>query len=166
MLAEYNVTSVEDLPVNFSGIALQAGEEYGNTISDKHYERLWQAYERQNRVHEMAAVVAPLIAIRNVSMGLAGTDWAQHKDFARAAEEYRRVLNKQMNEKYTHNSRAGQMNYVADRRLWEQAPPFAYQAPGLAWVLGNHVWGLMLLIVWCAGASAAAIVAASRMRVD
>lgn len=165
VLAEYQVARVEDLPVNFSGIALQAGEEYGNTIFDKHYARLWEAYERQNRVHEATATLAPLLAIRNISMGVAGTDWAQHKDFARAAEAYRRMLNKQMNLDYAYNSRTGQ-TYVADQRLWGQAASFEYNAPGLGWVLGNHAWSLALLIVWFVGATLAALFAASKMKVE
>lgn len=165
VLAAYNVTRVEDLPVNFSGIALQAGEEYGNEIFDRHYTRLWQAYERQNRVHAVSALVAPLVAIRNVSMGVAGTDWASHKDFSRAAEEYRRVLNKQLNDNLAFNSRTGQ-TYLANASLWQQAPPFEYQPLTLGSTLVNHAWSIAALALWFIAGLSLALFAAMRMRVQ
>ncbi len=165
VLAEYSVARVEDLPINFSGIALQAGEEYGNTIFDDHYSRLWGAYQKQNRVHEAAGVFVPLLAIRNISMGIAGTDWAQHRHFAQAAEGYRRELNKELNVNLTYNSRTGQ-TYLANDALWSEAEPFAYQAPGIAWVIGNHLPSIALLFAWCIGAAFAAYFSVTRLRID
>jgi ABC-2 type transport system permease protein len=166
VLAQYNAVRVEDLPVNFDGIALQAGEEYGNEVFDKHYSSLWQCYEQQNRVHGIAALTAPFLAVRSVSMGLAGTDWAQHRHFAVAAETYRRALVRMMNDDLTYNSRPGQYNHVGDRRLWEQMPPFEYHAPGLAWVMAEQAWSLTLLFLWFVAASTAAIVAVTKMKVE
>ena len=37
VLEEYNVDSLSQLPINFYGILLQADEEYGNKVWDKHY---------------------------------------------------------------------------------------------------------------------------------
>lgn len=165
VLARYGVERVEDLPVNFSGLALQAGEEFGDTVFDKHFGRLWQTYEKQNRVHEVAALFAPLISIRNVSMGAAGTDWFAHKHFAEAAETYRRALQKQLNDDITYNSRAGQ-TYLAGAGLWQQAVPFEYQPFGLGRVLAHHAVSLALLVLWFVGATALAYLAARRMRVD
>ena len=46
----YNVDSVDALPIAFSGISLQEGEEHGNEVFDHHYGQLFDHYERQNRV--------------------------------------------------------------------------------------------------------------------
>ena len=165
VLAQYNVQKVEELPVNFSGISLQAGEEHGNEVFDRHYNRLWSAYERQNRVHETAALLAPLVAIRNVSMGVAGTDWFAHKDFARSAEEYRRALQRRLNDDIARNSRTGQ-TYLASATLWEQAPPFDYAPPGLTGVARHHALSFVLLASWCVAGFALAFFAARRMQVD
>ena len=37
-LAEYQVDSLSKLPINFDGIVMQADEEYGNLVWDKHLE--------------------------------------------------------------------------------------------------------------------------------
>ncbi|MBC7932703.1 MAG: DUF3526 domain-containing protein, partial [Rubrivivax sp.] len=165
VLAQYGVGRVEDLPVNFGGISLQAGEEHGDRVFDRHYGRLWTAYERQNRVHEIAALIAPLVAIRNVSMGVAGTDWWAHKDFARAAEEYRRTLQRQLNDNITFNSRTGQ-TYLANASLWSQAAPFEYEPLVLSRVVRHHALSFALLVVWCVAAAALAFFAAKRVRLD
>ena len=82
LLTEYGVERVEDLPINESGVYLQESEEFGNRIFDRNYGALWDTFERQGSVHETLAVAAPLLAVRTLSMGLAGTDVEQHRHFA------------------------------------------------------------------------------------
>ena len=165
VLAQYGVGSIEELPVNFSGISLQAGEEYANLVYDKNWGEVWTTYERQNRVHQAGSLLAPLLAIRSFSMGMAGTDFEQHRDFAAAAEEYRRMLNLAMNEHIAENIPPGQPP-VADEDLWEQVPPFEYQAPSLASVLGGQGWSLAFLLGWLLVGTAVAARSARRLPVD
>lgn len=152
LLAQYGVKTVEDLPVNFDGIALQEGEEYGNRVYDRHYGDLWTSYERQNTVHTLTGMLAPLAAVRAVSMGLAGSDWRHHRHFAESAEVYRRMLVKRMNDEVAYNSVARE--YDKNRRgreLYEQVPDFSYRAPTLGWVIGKQILPLALLAAWAAG---------------
>jgi len=146
-LDRYGVTRVEDLPINFSGISLQAGEEYTNLVYDRNWGEVWEIYERQNRVHHLAAVISPLLAVRSLSMGLAGTDFTQHRDFASAAEDYRRALNRMMNEDIAEHAPVGQA-YLADAELWARIPPFEYRAASLGEVLGRQSLSIAILIVW------------------
>lgn len=164
VLAEYGVEKVEDLPVNFAGISMQAGEEHGNEVYDAHYGRLWEIYRRQERIHKSGALAAPLLAVRALSMGLAGTDFAQHRDFATAAESYRRQLNKMMNDDFADNAGKADFAYFADASLWSRVPDFAYTAPGTGWVLGNHLGSLFTLVLWFLLTAAGAVWAARRMR--
>jgi ABC-2 type transport system permease protein len=166
VLRQYGVTKVEDLPVNFEGIALQEGEEYTNVIFDNHYGRLWDAFERQNRFHQIAGALAPLLAIRSLSMGLAGTDFAQHRHFAEAAEQYRRRLVKMMNDDLTAKSKTGDFSYFGDERVWKQVPEFEYRAPSVGWALSRHWWSMVVLVAWFLFAGAALLCAVDRMRVD
>lgn len=140
LLKQYNVDSVSKLPVNFAGISMQEGEEYGDKVFDKHYGDLWETYERQRRIHEAAAIVAPVLAVRSLSMGLAGTDFPQHAHFAKAAESYRRLINREMNLDLAHNMKGSDYNsaYVRGRKLWEKIPEFEYTAPDLAWVMARQ----------------------------
>jgi len=164
LLAEHGGERVEDLPVNLSGIALQESEEFGNRIYDRNYRALWAAFERQSRVHEGLAMLAPGLAVRTLSMGLAGTDVEQHRHFAEAAESYRRDLMRAMNMDLAQNSRTGE-TYLASNDLWESQPPFVYEAPSLAWVLENRSLSLVLLGLWLVGALAAAALGVRHMEV-
>ena len=157
--------TVEDLPVNDVGVYLQESEEFGNRIFDRNYGALWDTFERQGLVHEALAVAAPLLAVRTLSMGLAGTDVEQHRHFATAAEAYRRDLMRQMNGDLTENSRSGDFSYTAGSDLWAQVPPLQYDAPTLGWVLNNRILSLLVLGLWLAGAVLAAAAGARRAEV-
>ncbi len=165
LLAEHGVERVEDLPLNDVGVYLQESEEYGNQIFDRNYGALWDTFEHQGRVHEALAVAAPLLAVRALSMGLAGTDVEQHRHFATAAEAYRRDLMRQMNDDMTVNSHSGDFSYVAGADLWAAVPPLQYDAPTLGWVLGNRILSLLVLGLWLVTAVAAGAAAARRAEV-
>ena len=151
LLSEHGVERIEDLPVNEVGIYLQESEEFGNRIFDRNYGSLWDTFERQVGVHEALAVAAPLLAVRALSMGLAGTDVEQHRHFAAAAESYRRDLMRAMNGDLAQNSRAGDL-YLAGPELWAETPPLIYDAPTLGWVLNNRIVSLLVLGLWLGAA--------------
>jgi len=149
LLTAYGVTSVDSLPFNFNGFAMQRGEEEGNAVFDHYFGRLWDRYERQDRAQLAGAVVAPLIAVRYLSMGIAGTDFFQHRAFATSAEAYRRLLNKEMNDDIARHAAPGQaFAYQADTDLWHSIPPFEYEAPSLGAVVTAHRGSLALLLGW------------------
>ena len=164
LLTEYGVERVEDLPINESGVYLQESEEFGNRIFDRNYGALWDTFERQGNVHETLAVAAPLLAVRTLSMGLAGTDVEQHRHFATAAEAYRRELMRRMNGDLAENSRSGEV-YLAGPELWAEVPPLEYDAPSLGWVLGNRILSLVVLGIWLAGTVVAAALRVRRAEV-
>jgi ABC-2 type transport system permease protein len=154
VLAQYRAASVDALPVNFDGIVLQEGEEYGNRVFDAHYARLWSQFEKQNHLHVLGALLTPLPAIQAWSLALARTDWAHQRHFATEAERYRRRLVKAMNEEviYRSTSRA----YERNRRghdLWSALPDFQYEPPPLREILRQQVPALMCLGGWCAAAA-------------
>jgi ABC-2 type transport system permease protein len=148
-LAKYGVNSLAELPVNFSGIQLEAADEYGYQVYDKHLSEVFGAWEWQNRAYQVASVAAPLLAVQSLSMGLSGTDFAQHRDFTDKAESYRRVIQKQMSDALTYGGKTGANVMVSDE-AWQKVPAFDYQPPGLGWVLSQYRWSLLLLAVWCA----------------
>lgn len=166
LFAKYNVSRIEDLPVNFSGLSLQAGEEHGNVIFDQLYSGLWDTFSRQEAVHQAAAVVAPLLAVRSLSMGLAGTDFAQHTHFARAAEEYRRMIQREMNLDIANNGAQVSGPYMRGRDLWQKIPDFEYVSPDLAWVLARQRLPLLLLCLWTLTVTAIAWRAARNLRME
>jgi ABC-2 type transport system permease protein len=151
LLRQHGVDTVEALPVAFSGISLQEGEEHGNEVFDHHYGRLFDTYDRQNTVYQLGGIAAPMLAMRSVSMGLAGTDFTQHRHFVTAAETYRRLIQRTMNGDIAANQKRGGV-YLAGRELWEKVPDFEYTAPAASWVLGNVRWSVVILGVWLVAA--------------
>lgn len=164
LLRKYNVDSVEKLPIDFNGIRMQAGEEYGNQVFDLHFSRLWATYERQRRIHEAASIFAPALAVRSVSMGLAGTDFPHHAHFSKAAEDYRRLINREMNMDLAYNAK-GKPVYVAGSDLWAKIPDFHYLAPDLRWVLATQALSFSMLAIWFSGAVGIAAVCSRKLQV-
>ncbi len=150
ILAEYDADNVQELPVNYGGLRLQKSEEWGDAVFDHFYGQLYSTFEKQNRVRQISSLAAPLLALQSLSMGLAGTDFAQHRDFIDSAETYRRRLVKQMNDDLAFNGAEAGFAYRADAELWASVPDFDYQAPALGWVLGNHGWSAAILLLWLA----------------
>jgi ABC-2 type transport system permease protein len=166
LLARYEVTSVAELPISFAGIELQESENYGNEVFDAHFGALFDTYERQNRLEQLAAVAAPLLGLRSLSMGLAGTDFNQHRHFTTAAEEYRRTIQVIMNDDITARAARVDGPYTAGPDLWARVPDFDYRAPGAGWVLANHALSIGMLSVWLLASVVFAVAATRRLRAE
>ncbi len=165
-MQKYGVSRVEDLPISFDGIRLQAGEDHSNQVYDKHFGNLWDTFERQNRVRQISAVLAPQLAIASLSRGLAGTDFAQHRNFARAAENHRRMLIETVNGDVTQNARYGDTTYKAGANLWQKVPEFQYTAPDTTWVVKRQIGSSVVLALWFAISVFVMLWAVRRMRVQ
>jgi ABC-2 type transport system permease protein len=167
LLQRYGVDSAEKLPVSPKGVALMEEEAEVDRIQETHFNALDEAHARQSRVYRLAAVIAPLLAVRSLSAGLAGTDYAQHRHFAEAAEQYRRRLVKIMNEDDAENSKPDAAPYLPTLRgrdLWEKVPPFEYAPPSLGWVVRRQLPNMVILLCWLASSSAAALGAVAKMK--
>jgi ABC-2 type transport system permease protein len=165
LLKQYNVDSIEKLPVNFNGIRMHEGERHGNEVFDWHYSALWDTFDRQRKVHELSSIAAPIMAVRSFSMALAGTDFAQHAHFARAAERYRRDLNERMNMDIAVNQKPDDANYMRGEELWAAMPEFVYTAPDLEWVLSRQKLSIAMLGGWTLTACLFLGMAVSRIKV-
>jgi ABC-2 type transport system permease protein len=148
LYAKYGVSRDQDLPINFAGISLQEGEEHGNEVFDQQFGRLWDAFERQNRLAQFAGLVTPAVAVRSLSMGLSGSDFAQYRHFATAAEQYRRQIQRILNGKVAEHRLAQGEVYLAGSDVWALVPDFNYTAPSLGWVLSNQAPSLVILGGW------------------
>ncbi|MFN7934730.1 MAG: DUF3526 domain-containing protein [Bryobacteraceae bacterium] len=165
LLKKYNVDRIEALPINFNGARLQDGEEHGNRVFDEAYAQLWDIFSQQEGIHRAASLLAPSLAVRSASMAFAGADFLQHAHFAKAAEDYRRLLQRAMNDDLMKNAgNAGP--YLAGNDLWAKVPPFAYTAPDAGWVLERQLPSFGVLLLWAMGTAVMAILAANGGRVQ
>jgi ABC-2 type transport system permease protein len=131
VLREYNVASVEALPVSFAGIALQEAEEHGNRVFDLRFSALYDAYERQRNLALPYLWLSPTLAVQGASMALTGADERDHRHFAEAAEAHRRRIILQLNDDMIRNGAGKDFDYIADPALWSAIPNFRYAPPAL-----------------------------------
>ncbi|ADV63807.1 hypothetical protein Isop_3245 [Isosphaera pallida ATCC 43644] len=150
LLDKYQVDDVEDLPVNFAGIALQEGENATNAILDKCYAELWQSFRDQDVVREALGLLFPALATRSLSMALAGTDNAHHEQFAEAAERYRRILVRDLNQLLIENAGDLGSAYTIGRKEYETIPHFHYRMPPAREVVERATLPIVGLAIWLA----------------
>jgi ABC-2 type transport system permease protein len=163
LLRQHGITNVALLPFNISGLYLQEGEEQANPILDRHFNALADRIEAQNRLRLRAGIAAPVLAVEQMSMALAGTDFTRHRRFAAAAEQHRRVMVKMLNEDMTTNSRYGDWKYKADAALWARVPEFHFAPTGAGEAFRQAGLELALLAAWLAAGFGLLCLAARRL---
>jgi ABC-2 type transport system permease protein len=111
------------------------------------------------------SLLNPFMAMRNLSMALASTDFRTQLEFQRQAEEYRRQFVQAMNRDQILHSRYGDWDYKVGREKWESIPDFRFREAGLGEVLGNNRLEILSLGLWLALSSALAILLPGRKAV-
>jgi ABC-2 type transport system permease protein len=134
---------------------LQAAEDESNRRFDALYARWEHDLERQERRFQLTTLLSPGLAVRLVSMALAGTDHAHHRHFATAAEHYRRTLVGTMNQEFVRSLLAFGAR-PGDAATWAKVADFTYGPPGVVWVLSRSAWALAVLASWLLAAWAVA----------
>jgi ABC-2 type transport system permease protein len=131
------------------GIGLRVNDRAGYGVMDRHFNALWDTYARQQALQGWAGVLSPTIAVRALSMGLAGTDFDEHRRFSAAAEAQRRLMQDLISEDLIeHADGHGEQHfaYKAERELWARVPPFDYRPASAAVALARNVPSLALLV--------------------
>ena len=83
ILAKYGVETRAELPVSLGGLIMQADEEYGAKVWDKHFGELEDHLRRQDHVVGNFSLINPFQATNRLSMALAGTGLNSHLEFLR-----------------------------------------------------------------------------------
>jgi ABC-2 type transport system permease protein len=154
-----------ELPLNKWGIALQVDDHAGYGVIDEHFSQLWDSFEAQQRAQEWPGLVFPILALRGFSMGIAGTDFAHHRDFANAAETQRRLMQDLVSQDLVENADPlgdQHFGYQADSTLWQRVPRFTYQSPSAATAVRQNLRSLLVLLLACIGMALLAHRAARR----
>ncbi|MCY4011389.1 MAG: DUF3526 domain-containing protein [Gammaproteobacteria bacterium] len=89
LLAQYDVTRVEDLPVNFRGVVARAAEADLTEVMNRHAEERMALEAGQARFAASFGWLSPVLAVAAGSRALSGTDLATHHRFLREAEVVR-----------------------------------------------------------------------------
>ena len=148
-LAKYNVNNLEELPVNFTGILMQADEEYGNKVWDKHFGDLYTQLQSQKMYYQLSGFFNPFVSVQNLSMATSGTDMFHHLDFLKQAENYRRFFIKKLNNEYAFGgAKTGDRGWKADTDFFQSVKDFSYQFPSFISFLSKYIVDIFLLFVW------------------
>ncbi|GAB3720901.1 ABC transporter permease [Spirosoma lituiforme] len=153
LLAAYQVATVQQLPINYSGFVMAEGEKISAHLYNEHFNQLLAIYDQQNRFSKAMAFLNPYLAIRNLSMALSGTDFASYVDFQQQAEQYRYDMAQTINDlqiRYISNKKLGPTDkpYQIDHKYWQQIPDFTYQAPVVASVFRHEIISLLAFAFW------------------
>ncbi|CCH55101.1 ABC-2 type transport system permease protein [Fibrisoma limi BUZ 3] len=129
LITAYGVKTTDELPFNYSGYVMAEGEEISAAIYNQHYNTLLERFRQQNQFARATAFLNPYLALKNLSMALAGTDFLSYVDFQQQAETYRYELAQKMNELQMHhipNKKLGptEKAYSIDRKYWQDVPDF------------------------------------------
>ena len=148
-LAEYQVDSLSQLPINFDGIVMQADEEYGNLVWDKHFGSNYSIMQKQKSLYQFSGLLNPFASLQSASMGFCGTDMIHHLDFLKKAEDYRRVLIKALNDKHAYGgSKTGDWKWTVDSEFFKSVQGFTYETPRISNHLNHYLIDLLLLFYW------------------
>ena len=153
LLTAYKVDSVQKLPFNYSGFVMKEGEKISAQIYDSHITDLRAIYAQQNSFSRMMAFINPFLAIKNLSMALAGTDYAAYQDFENQAEYYRYYISQQMNDLQINlisnkAKNSADKSHILDKKHWSDIKDFTYQSPEISEVFKNEILSLLSLIAW------------------
>ncbi len=149
VLKEYGVDSLSQLPINFDGMRMQADEEYGNSVWDKHFGNNRNVLQKQKQSFQLGGIVNPFISLQNTSMGLMASDNLHHQEFLLQVENYRRVFIKMLNDKQTYGgSKTGNWSWKEDNAFFKSVPDFDYKPTKLSKIIPNYLLDIALLAFW------------------
>lgn len=141
----YQVSDIKDLPFNFGGYLAALGEKNSSAVYARHQKALMQTYRQQASLSAYLSLINPYLAIKQVSMGLSGTDFETYDNYLLQAETYRFALathmadlqTKYVNPKNVSGGTEGKKNAVS-REEFLRFPPFEYHYYPLGRVLADQ----------------------------
>jgi len=149
VLKEYGVDSVSQLPINFDGMRMQADEDYGNSVWDKHFGNNRDVLQKQKQSFQLGGIVNPFISLQNTSMGFMASDNLHHQEFLLQVENYRRIFIKMLNDKQTYGgSKTGDWGWKIDNAFFKSVPDFDYQPTQISAVISKYILDVILLFLW------------------
>ncbi len=89
LLEQYQVDSVEDLPINFRGLVAQTSETELTDVMNRYANDRMQSEQSQSKHMQHYGWLSPVLAISSASKILAGTDLGTHHRFLKETEKLR-----------------------------------------------------------------------------
>ncbi len=148
VMTQHRAMGADELGLNRDALVLQAHERFANRAYDQLYGELYATHLRQESILRLASAFSPILAIQQLSRGLAQTDTISQINFLSKAETHRREIIRQLNEDMMHNAADTSFRYTADKELWEQIENFALEPRSLADTVRSYTFEILCLLVW------------------
>lgn len=151
-LAEYGVSTLEQLPVNYKALVIQEGERISSEIFTQLYQRQMAQQLKQHQLISQFYWFNPYLLARDLSMAIAGADVWHFYHYEQQSESHRFARITKLNNIHAeHIDAQTDSQSKADHSLWQAFNAFEYQAPGLGQSLAPYPYfwlrGLVLLII-------------------
>ncbi|MEM0985564.1 MAG: DUF3526 domain-containing protein [Pseudomonadota bacterium] len=174
LLAEYDVASVEELPINFRGVVAQASEQDLTTLMNQYAERRMAAEAEQTRRASAFGWLSPTMALGTGSRTLAGVDLLTHHRFLREAEIVRYDFVQGLNQVHIDElSYADDVNRSASEAAsrqaqvspenWAVLSAFQFEPAPPRDRIGDAVSPIAKLLLWLMGLLAVGLGVARRL---
>ncbi|MDF1839557.1 MAG: DUF3526 domain-containing protein, partial [Planctomycetota bacterium] len=147
VLAEYGVEETSELPVNYSGLALQSREDYDNQIFDRMEETLEASRQGRADIRQWAFVFSPSAAARALSRLSAGTDQVHHAWFEEQTEAKRRAYVESLNDHLAFQTEGGR---TGTQELWKESSVGSISTPPISSLWRHAVAPALSLLGWFA----------------
>jgi ABC-2 type transport system permease protein len=148
VLTHYQVSDVNQLPINIDGALMQADEDYRNMVTKKNFELVKEKVYAQNYLSQRLAWLNPFLSVRDLSMSICSTDYFQHAEFEEQVQNYRIELIRTLNNYMTIHSKPGDWGSKAESSFFQSIPDFVYTQPSLRWCLTNYWLSIVAFAIW------------------
>ncbi|MGB3469613.1 MAG: DUF3526 domain-containing protein [Erythrobacter sp.] len=175
VLEQYDVETIEDLPINWRGVVASYSEAELTELLNSYAEDRMRLEAAQSRMFDLFGALSPTIAISSASRTLAGTDLATHHRFLREAEDLRFDFVQSLNQAH-----AEQLDYAVDMNRnanaetssaarinaasWQVLDEFRFQPDKADQRLNRAGLSLFTLFAWLLAAMGIVALAARRVR--
>ena len=159
LFAQYDVDSIDALPVNFRGVVAGKGEEELTHILNRFADRRVSQELAQAKLAGAFSVASPYLALKSFSISTASTGLNQHHQFLQDAEAARYSFVQGLNQVHANdlsyeddinrnkNAEASQRARV-DAHHWRVLDDFDWQPASNAARLSNSAPYLAILLLW------------------
>lgn len=168
VLAQYGVSRVEDLPVNYKGLVGMEGERLTSELFERYGRQSFARQQAQLQQVTMFSALSPVIALRRLSMGAAGTDLTQYQRFLDQAERHRyamvQALNRMQAEKLSWTGDRNSRDSRISKDHWHGLADFHYEAEPTVATLRRIAPMAAVLAAWLLALAAALAWATARLQ--
>lgn len=150
ILKAYKVDTVLKLPINIDGLMMQGDEDYKAVVTKKYFGKLYNQIEKQNKVTHYVSFINPFIALRDLSMGICQTDYANQVVFEQQVQTYRLYMMRYLNEYMSYHTKAGDWDTKATRDVFTGLKKFTYKPLTIYQSIGNYSLLVIAILLWLA----------------